>query len=89
MNTNMHRQVNPITLPRMLGDMAVEINNLFMGSNILHHTPTEENQLGQSGIHTVLEDLHDVIDAHKDQPSSVLHRALHSFLTKGIKVFPK
>jgi hypothetical protein len=48
------------------------------GGGVIIHKPTPENQIGQSGVHTFINDLQDIIDANFDSPQK-LNRALFDF----------
>jgi hypothetical protein len=45
---------------------------------VTRHQPTPENPLGQSGLHTYIDDLQNVIEKNKDNPQ-MLNKALFKF----------
>lgn len=45
---------------------------------VIHHDPTPENRLGQSGLHTFIDDIQDVVDEWMTGPDSAHPAALQS-----------
>ena len=50
-----------------------------VGTSVIHHEKTPENPLGQSGLHTIIDDIQDIFDKHKNDHPSVINKELHKF----------
>lgn len=69
--------------------LPVLIQNIFNGlgrGDIIHHKPTSENQIGQSGVHTFIDDIQDVCEAHWSEGPQAVNRALFCLLAKQEKL---
>lgn len=47
-----------VTLPALIK----KVSKVLGDGTIIHHTPTERNKIGQSGVHTFVCDIQDIID---------------------------
>ena len=54
--------------PKWLMEIVV---NAVGNGNVINIQPTEENPLGQAGIHTLLDDIVDSVDGCKDRAEMV------------------
>ena len=64
------------TYPGMVIRVGKEI-----GPSIAKHTPTPENRLGQSGMHTMVDDIIGVVMASDSEAHA--YKLLHEYFTEG------
>ena len=57
-NSRMALKMKTKTLPAIIKNITHELGN----GNVTHHEPTEENKVGQSGLHTFIDDIMDVVE---------------------------
>ncbi len=72
----------PKTYPGVLRKIAEAMGN----GNVIHHPATEENRIGQSGIHTFVDDIMNIIEdaGLKGVWDSELQRTIYKELHKYI-----
>lgn len=64
--------------------MLVEVYKVLGRGNVVHHKPTEENALGQSGIHTFVSDILDITGTALNEREAL--KNLYKYL-QGEEVF--
>jgi hypothetical protein len=63
-----------------------KVSKVLGNGNVIHHEPTEENQIGQSGVHTFVSDIMDVIEdinGPLKEPSSTWKELMKFLITKN------
>ena len=65
------------TLPRLVQDAHKAVGN----GNIIHHDSMNNNQLGQSGLHTLVDDIVTIVLSSKDEADAV--KRLERFFLLG------
>lgn len=73
--------MNTTTLPELIDNAVKALGN----GRVVNHTPNEHNSIGQSGVHTFIEDIQDIIEkivpeATKGTKPVELNKALNKLM---------
>lgn len=65
-------------LPKTHPMLIKKVYNAIGRNHVVHHDPTATNPLGQSGLHTMVNDILDIVDATEP---GMRHRAICRYFT--------
>jgi hypothetical protein len=67
--------------------LRIQVYRALGSGDVVHHEPTEENQIGQSGVHTFVDDIMDVVFKAMDLGDTVDGETEHNVFRELSKFF--